>query len=167
MKNLIEKLPRWVRGNLTGLSDENDGHERLAWAGIWNPLTTSVSIIKDIFNLKNKKKNKKFVKKWKDFTDQGWGLEFLPAIMNLICSYIDRKTTKHNLWSSQFKQHSDFVFLYQSSIMWTERAPNGTLFQINLQSASIFVLLGKLFPQKTQNGKEEISMALKLCPIIG
>lgn len=38
-----------------GLSDENDGHERLACAGIRNPLTISVSTIKDIFNLKRKK----------------------------------------------------------------------------------------------------------------
>jgi len=57
VKNLVEKLPRWVRGNLTGLSDENDGHERLDCAGIWNPLTTSVSIVKDIFNLQEERKN--------------------------------------------------------------------------------------------------------------
>lgn len=57
MKNLVEKFPRCVRGNFTGLSDENDGHERLACAGIWNPLTTSVSIIKDIFNLQEKARN--------------------------------------------------------------------------------------------------------------
>lgn len=51
MMNLVEEFPRWVRGNLTGLSDENDGQERLACAGIRNPLTISVSTIKDIFNL--------------------------------------------------------------------------------------------------------------------
>lgn len=49
-----------MRGNLTGLSDENDGHERLACAGIRNPLTMSVSTIKDIFNLKRKTKRESY-----------------------------------------------------------------------------------------------------------
>lgn len=59
MKNLTETLPRCVRGNLTGLSDENDGHERLACAEIWNPLTTSVSIMNDKFNLQKQRQESK------------------------------------------------------------------------------------------------------------
>lgn len=61
MKTLIEEFPTWVRGNWTGLSKVKLGHESLASAGIWKPLTTSVSTVNETLTLQSKQ-NKKTTK---------------------------------------------------------------------------------------------------------